>query len=271
MMNACKSIAERIADYRFGAFPQWLSDFLECVLHMQKIHSIFLLILACASSFYAHAEEKSVVITTILNMNVDKAKGAYLRPQANEIIELVKLKNYLVAEKKAIDLCKMYEGIFDASLKQYTFQSKADFDEFNASSVTKFEWIDWGYATCLHIQAFIAAEQKDFAKAVVLLSAIDLVAPISADNAAELGYVLNQLGKPDEGLAAYRRAYDTSMRYPSQRVFRAISLRGMGAALIDLNRLDEAEQKFLESLEIEPGNKLAKNELAYIRKIRDQK
>jgi tetratricopeptide (TPR) repeat protein len=49
---------------------------------------------------------------------------------------------------------------------------------------------------------------------------------------------------------------------------RARMLRGCGFALTELGRLDDAEQSYRDSLEAEPNNALAKNELAYIAKLR---
>ena len=45
----------------------------------------------------------------------------------------------------------------------------------------------------------------------------------------------------------------------------------MGFSLIELNRLNEAEQAFNQSLEIDPKNSVALNELAYIKKLRSPK
>ena len=50
-----------------------------------------------------------------------------------------------------------------------------------------------------------------------------------------------------------------------------MSLRGLGFSLIELKQLDEAEKAFQESLQIEPENKLAQNELAYIQQLRSAK
>jgi tetratricopeptide (TPR) repeat protein len=121
------------------------------------------------------------------------------------------------------------------------------------------------------MQAFIAAEKRDFPRALTILKFIELIAPVSAGPATETGYILNQIGKPEEGLTAYRRAQALSERYSSQRPYRAMALRGVGSSLIELKQLDEAEQTFLASLEIEPGNKLALSELDYIRRQRGVK
>jgi tetratricopeptide (TPR) repeat protein len=86
-----------------------------------------------------------------------------------------------------------------------------------------------------------------------------------------IGYVFNGLGKFEEALVVYQSAEAFSVKKPSQRPYRAIALRGMGFSLIELNRLDEAEQAFKQSLEIDPMNALALNELAYIKNLRSPK
>jgi tetratricopeptide (TPR) repeat protein len=238
---------------------------------MHKIMNLFLFLLICTLSIYSHAEGESETVTTSLQIYVDSKKAASLRPQLSELVEMVNVKRFAVADQRAAELRKAYEATFDTRVKQYSFQSQAEFQEFNQSSTTKFEWIDWGYKECLQMQAFIASERRDFAAAFAILKTIELVAPVSAGTATETGYVLNQLGKPDEGLSAYRRAYALSVKYPSQRPFRAVALRGIGYSLIDLKRLDEAERAFRKSLEIEPENNIALSELAYIRDLQGLK
>jgi hypothetical protein len=46
-------------------------------------------------------------------------------------------------------------------------------------------------------------------------------------------------------------------------------LRGAGVALIDLNRLDEAEEVLKESLVFEPDSAAAQNELGYVKHLRN--
>jgi len=200
-----------------------------------------------------------------LEKNPDYAKGAELRAKADTLAGMVSAKRFAEAELLAGDLCPAYEATFDRARKQFTFQSRAEYEEFKRTKPADFEWIDWGYKDCLQMQAFIAADKRDFPAALDLLNRIEALAPFSAATAAEIGYVLNQIGRAGDGLAAYRRARDIAFRYASQRPYRAMALRGMGFSLIELQRLDEAEKLFRESLEIEPGNKVAINELAYIR------
>jgi len=78
---------------------------------------------------------------------------------------------------------------------------------------------------------------------------------------AEKGYALNQLRRPAEALATYDLALkDGMVANPT----RAILLRGKGFSLIELRRLDEAEQAYNDSLKLAPGNRNAQSELQFI-------
>ena len=90
------------------------------------------------------------------------------------------------------------------------------------------------------MQAYLAAERRDFPAALAYLKTIESIAPVSAGSVVEAGYILNQSGKPEDGLSAYRRAYALAEKYPPQRPYRAAALRGIGFALIELKRWGEA-------------------------------
>jgi Flp pilus assembly protein TadD len=233
---------------------------------------LILFLLAATIGMQAQAQGKSETVSTVLKIGAaDKAKGGHLRAQSIALSRLIEQRKFADAQVAASSLRQAYEQTFDKSLKQFSFQTQAEFDEFSKTYVGKFEWIDWGYKQSLQMLAYLAAERRDFPAALALLKTVETIAPVSAGTVVEAGYVLNQSGKPEEGLAAYRRALALAEKYPSQRIYQAASLRGIGFALIDLKRLDEAEQAFQKSLEIEPGNKVALNELGYIQDLRGAK
>jgi tetratricopeptide (TPR) repeat protein len=77
----------------------------------------------------------------------------------------------------------------------------------------------------------------------------------------ELGVTLNHENQFDAALLLY----DFALTLPTDRHdVRATAHRGRGYSLIELERLDEAEAAYQESLKLEPGNAIAKRELAYI-------
>jgi tetratricopeptide (TPR) repeat protein len=234
--------------------------------------SIFLIPLVfCLLLPAARGQSVGKTISTQLQIHADGAKGAHLTEQVNDLVLLVLAKKLLEADRVATDLRKKFELSFDTKVQQYTFQSNEEYLEFKNTSPHAFEWIDWGYKECLQMQAFIAAERRELPAALSLLASIEAIAPVSAGTAAERGYVLNQLGRPEEALTAYKRALSLSTRYHSQSQYQAAALRGIGFSLIELQRLDEAETTFQDSLKIEPNNEGAVNELAYIRSLRDKR
>ena len=232
---------------------------------MRKIAMVLMLALSCAVNA---GEVGTQTVTTFIQYQVDHAKGAELAPRVRDVQALIKTGNLDEAEAVAKDLASSYQVLFDKSVKQYTFQSKAEYEEFKAGTAEPFEWIDWGYEECFQMQAFIRSERHDFDGALGILELTKQLAPISAGIAVEMGYALNALRRFSEALDSYMHAEALAGKYPSQRPHLAVALRGKGFALIELQRLDEAEVAFKSSLEIDPNNKLALNELGYIKRLR---
>jgi tetratricopeptide (TPR) repeat protein len=83
----------------------------------------------------------------------------------------------------------------------------------------------------------------------------------------EKGAALILMKRPADALALYEPwlAQDDD---DADDADRARMLRAKGFALVELNRLDEAEAAYRASLQLEPGHDLANRELAYITSIR---
>lgn len=241
------------------------------IYKMKIINSYLLLFLTFTINIYAFAEGENKPVATDIKVQAEKGKGAHFRSKYNALLTMIKAKEFDAATIRAANLRKEYEAIFDKKLKPLVFSSKIEFDNFTKSAPNTYEWIDVSYGEILQMQGFVATERKNFSNALEISKILESIAPISAGNAAETGYLLTLIGMPEQGLAAYLRAYTLSTKYPSQNPYRASSLRGIGSSLIDLNELDQAERAFLASLAIEPGNKVAINELAFIRDKRETK
>ena len=82
---------------------------------------------------------------------------------------------------------------------------------------------------------------------------------------SERGVALNGLMRWDDALANYDGALEITPLPPEMK---AMLLRGRGFALTELNRLDEAENSYRDSLVEEPGNPRALHELNYIAHLR---
>ena len=82
----------------------------------------------------------------------------------------------------------------------------------------------------------------------------------------EKAMILSRLGRHQEAHDLFRSAAEIRPWAPLNQIARA--LRGTAIALIDLKRTDEAEELLKKSLEIEPDNTVALNELDYIQRLR---
>ena len=88
-----------------------------------------------------------------------------------------------------------------------------------------------------------------------------MVPVLSAERATALGLA----GRQQDSLVAWERGLKLPELTDSMK---ARMLRGRGVALIELRRLNEAEQSLRAALLLEPGNTTAQGELAYIAALR---
>lgn len=104
-------------------------------------------------------------------------------------------------------------------------------------------------------------EVREYAKAVAALDRGLALQPRNGLLIGERGAALAALRRFDDAMASY----DTWLAARvGTTLERARILRARGFALIELNRIDEAEHDYLESLKLEPCHAGARSELAYI-------
>jgi tetratricopeptide (TPR) repeat protein len=127
------------------------------------------------------------------------------------------------------------------------------------------EWIDMVCPDSYKTAAFLHVEKKEYDAALPLLEKAIAMAPYWPNGLAELGFVLNQQHKPQEALMSYRKSLSLAETFDSGKPMKALALRGIGYSLIELGDLAGARKTYEQSLEIDPGNKTALNELDYIR------
>ncbi len=130
-------------------------------------------------------------------------------------------------------------------------------------------WVSDSYSKAWYQLGAIAVEEGDFERA---LSSIDCGLELEPDHPelwCEKGYILGRLERHEEALQCYLRAATARDWAPQSHIARA--LRGQGVELIDLGRLDEAEDVLRRALELEPESDVARNELEYIEERRRQR
>jgi len=130
---------------------------------------------------------------------------------------------------------------------------------------TPVEWIDYACPSAYKAEAFRQVELGDSAAALPWLDKAIAIAPYWPDALSERGFVLNRHGRSAEALEAYRKALvladAASGNYADSR---AIALRGIGYSLVELGDMVGARAAYERSLEVDPGNKTALEELDYI-------
>jgi Flp pilus assembly protein TadD len=129
----------------------------------------------------------------------------------------------------------------------------------------------WAYGYYGKAYALIELDRPDDAMAE-LEKALKL-APYNPQFLSELGHVYQLRRKWPEMLKSNQSAEEfAQIASPEDRqaIEHARALRGQGFALIELGRLQEAENKFLESLKIDPSSLVARNELDYIQQLRSK-
>jgi tetratricopeptide (TPR) repeat protein len=127
-------------------------------------------------------------------------------------------------------------------------------------------WVTPSYSKAFYLLGFIYAEKRDWLKAMAFIEKGISLEPDHPLLLCEKAMILSRLGSHQEAHDLFLNAAEIRPGAPSSQKARA--LRGAGIALIDLKRLDEAEEILKKSLEIEPENSTALSEMDYIRGLR---
>jgi tetratricopeptide (TPR) repeat protein len=126
------------------------------------------------------------------------------------------------------------------------------------------EWLDMVCPSTLKGLAFVHVEAGDSPDvALDYLDKAIRLAPYWADPYTERGFILAHSGRLEEALTAYREAIRRAEATRENGVL-ALAWRGVGYAQGELHAWTESRAAYRRSLEIEPGNAIAENELQWI-------
>lgn len=103
-----------------------------------------------------------------------------------------------------------------------------------------------------------------------LLRAIDY-SPVNSAYHSELAHIYTIEKRWEDALAGFtqaRKYAETFSPEEAKQFELSRAMRGIGYTLIELERLDEAEDMFNECLKIDPNDDKARNELRYIEQVR---
>ena len=122
-----------------------------------------------------------------------------------------------------------------------------------------------------YLAAYASLDLGNVSEAEAHLNSALHWSPVNPLYTSELAHV-RQIQKDWNGaLTLFLEAEDNTKAFSPddvQEIELARAKRGIGYSLIELGRLDEAEAKFLECLEIDQDDEAAKRELAYIADLR---
>ncbi len=226
-----------------------------------------LLLLACAA---AHAQTE-VVETTYAISPSEKKVGAQYR----EDVEAARLA--LMEDRDAVKSMQLLQPALDfcqalrkPGLRLISVSTTEEYEGYLARHADNgpTEWVDIACPMAFKLKGYFHAGVKQAPEALEWLDRAIELAPYYADAHVERGFVLGQSGRLKEALEAYNHALTLAETYPGAVQSRPLALRGQGWVLTEMGDLDGAQRAYEASLEIEPDNPLAKNELEYIAKLR---
>jgi Flp pilus assembly protein TadD len=130
-------------------------------------------------------------------------------------------------------------------------------------------------STCSDAYYFKAYANVDLGRLDEALNIIQQAlvwSPMNARIMSEQGHLYQLKKQWGEALDSFTQAEDSATLGPEDSATAELlrAKRGVGFALTELGRLDEAEAKFMECIEIDKADKKALNELEYIKQLRQQ-
>jgi tetratricopeptide (TPR) repeat protein len=120
------------------------------------------------------------------------------------------------------------------------------------------------------LKGYALVELGRMVEAKTALEAAVMLSPSNSQYLSELGNVYLRERNWQKALEIYQAGEEAAQIAEPQlkQSYLARAYRGGAYALIELDRLDEAEAKYKQSLEIDPNDKLAPKQLEYIRQLR---
>lgn len=230
-------------------------------------------VLACLALLPASAAAQVETVVTPLTLpHSPKQLGAQFRADTDAAVLAERKGDHALARKHLAPVIAYCDQLATPTRDVVSVNNAAEYEAFVAASTSgkPVEWIDTACPHAYKMAAFVAVETRDHDVALAMLDKAAAIAPYLADTYAERGYLLNQLGRTQEGLASYQRAWELVERHESNRFAKGLVLRGLGYTYIELNDLDRAEEVYRQALEVDPESQVAQRELEYIRHQRQQ-
>lgn len=172
---------------------------------------------------------------------------------------------------------KKCEPLFSRDKKIYTSRTPAESLIYVALAAGKNEAAEVLDTTCsdaYYLQGYAVLDFGKIEEAETYLKKAVSMAPMNAMYLSELGHIYQVRRDWNQALTYFIEAEDAAQIYtPEELKISELgrARRGVGFNLIELGKLDDAERKFREALALDGGDKVARNELEYIKQLRAKK
>jgi len=196
-------------------------------------------------------------------ITAEKGLGYEYRKEVEKIMELIYKKKFAEVEKILDSVIHAFEANYTKKNSIIiSVKTRKEFDDYvNTNGYMNAVWLDYSYRNAYYYKAFIAIELEQYNQAIVILKELLSISPNDPQIFTELGGIYNKTGRADKGLLEYQKAYKIAKQ---DNHYAAVALRGMGFSYVELRDITKARESYQMSLEIEPGNEIAVNELRYI-------
>jgi len=127
------------------------------------------------------------------------------------------------------------------------------------------------WADAWFFKSYALSELHRTAEAAAALDRAIALSPSHAHYLSERGYLYHQAKDWQHSLETYKAAEEAVKLIADKQgqiVERTRALRGQGYALVELGDLDAGEQKYQQSLALDPDDKMSRQELDYIKGLR---
>lgn len=223
--------------------------------------------LGLLASMFASPPVFAQMVETTLYSEAEQRIGFEYRKDVSDIYDSRTSEGSEASHRRLAPILAYCEAQEKTDRRTVSMATTAEYEAFLAEHADgkPTEWIDMACPMAYDMQGFLYSDAKRYAEALPWLERAIALAPYYGLARNERAFVLAHSGHLQEGLAAYRETVALADAHPSTAAIKPLALRGIGWILIEQGDLDGAEAAYKASLELDPGNSTATNELEYIR------
>lgn len=198
-------------------------------------------------------------------------------PQMAEMIDLMKAHRFADAVARADEIDRAFTDAHRNGPVAYCSRGGGEtLLELTQASTRNVSAVAIGTTWCeaLYMKAYALVELGRPADAATVLDRVLTLAPFHSVYLSERGELRLRAKQFDAAMETFRRAEEHAGLTPNADAVRsqkARACRGIGFALIELGRLDEAAENYRRCLTIDPGDRKSLQELGYIASLKAKK